>query len=481
MGLVTMFSDVRDHIVAQLTETGTPSLAVSVAQYGKILWEEGFGWADGERRVASTAETVYSLASISKPITATGLMVLVERGELDLESPINSYLGDAKLTARVGNADAATVRRVANHTSGLPVHCQFFYEDEAARPPGMDETIRRYGNLVTVPGEHFQYSNLGYGLLDYVICRLSGRSYEEFMREEVFLPLGMTQTSVQLVPETEAHVAVRYGSDGLPLPFYDFDHRGASAVFSSAHDLARFGMFHLKAHVPDQSPILSDDAIDDMQRPRAVANEVLEYGSGWRVCRSDMGFRTISHAGGMGGVSTLLTLVPSEGLAVAALANGASSLPQNATRKLMATLLPGYARACARHDADRESAADTAAAAAVGFEPPAELVSEWHGAVHTYEGERSYEMRIEESGACQVRLGCQPTSELSDVAFSDGWLTGNMTADIGTEDANRYPHHLQVKLKLRGEVLNGVVTTVPVPKPRVGNTLSHWAELRRTS
>jgi CubicO group peptidase (beta-lactamase class C family) len=94
----------------------------------------------------------------------------------------------------------------------------------------MDETILRYGNLVTVPGEKYQYSNLGFGVLDYVISRVSGRAYEDFMREEVFLKLGLTHTSIGLGPGLDRYQAVRYGPDGLPIPFYDFDHR-ASAIY----------------------------------------------------------------------------------------------------------------------------------------------------------------------------------------------------------------------------------------------------------
>ena len=94
---------------------------------GKIIWEEGFGWADREKRIPATEHTMYSLASISKPITATGLMVLVERGLVDLDDPIDDYLGDAKLNGRAFDASEATVRRVANHTAGLPLHYQFFY------------------------------------------------------------------------------------------------------------------------------------------------------------------------------------------------------------------------------------------------------------------------------------------------------------------------------------------------------------------
>ncbi len=147
------FDDVRASIEKKLVTQNTPSLAVAVARDGKIIWEEGFGWANREKRIPATEHTMYSLASISKPITATGLMVLIERRQVDLDRPINDYLGHAKLNGRAFDASKATVRRVANHTAGLPLHYQFFYRDEPYQRPDMDETIRRYANLVTPPGE----------------------------------------------------------------------------------------------------------------------------------------------------------------------------------------------------------------------------------------------------------------------------------------------------------------------------------------
>src|SRR5947208_15256239 len=98
------FSAVRELIRVRLVEQVIPSLAVAVARDGEIVWEEGFGWADRENRVPATEHTMYSLASISKPITATGLMVLKEQGKIELDQPINDYLGEAKLNARVGHA-----------------------------------------------------------------------------------------------------------------------------------------------------------------------------------------------------------------------------------------------------------------------------------------------------------------------------------------------------------------------------------------
>jgi CubicO group peptidase (beta-lactamase class C family) len=449
---------IRASIRKQVVEQSVPSLAVAVAKDGKIVWEEGFGWADRENRIPATEHAIYSLASISKPFTATGVMVLRERGLLDLDRPINEYLGEAKLRARAGRE--ATVRQVANHTSGLPLHYQFFYEDESYRPPAMDETIRRYGNLLTPPGERYQYSNLGYGVLDYVISRLSRKDYVDFMREEVFLPLGLTRTLVHLTPQLRDHAAVRYGPDALPIPFYDFDHRGGSAVWASAHDLVRFGMFHLKAHLADQKAILPDRAIEEMQKG-------LGYGIGWAI-NDKLTYRTVSHTGGMGGVATSLVLIPSEKIAVAVLCNASSQLPHRVSREILAALLPA-----------QTGPPDSQPERAAAFRPPPELVGNWTGSVYTYKEDVPFKLEIFESGDVHARLGGRLQTLLNDVTFREGRLEGRMMGDLGTEDVNRRPYVLSLALHLRGNTLNGGMTALSLPGRRAGNALTHWVELKK--
>ena len=185
------FEPVRVSIRHALDVTTVPSIAVAVAKDGNILWEEGFGWADREKRIPATAHTLYSLSSITKTFTATGLMLLVRVGKVDLDKPVNDYLGDAKLTGRAGDTSKATVRSIANHSSGLPPHYQYFYEGEPFRPPNMDEVILHYGILVRPPGERYEYSNLGYGILGEVISRAMGQPYRDFIRQEVFAKLGL--------------------------------------------------------------------------------------------------------------------------------------------------------------------------------------------------------------------------------------------------------------------------------------------------
>jgi CubicO group peptidase (beta-lactamase class C family) len=462
---------IRAFIRSELVERVWPSLAVAVAYQGEIVWEEGFGWADRERRISATAHTPYSLASISKPITATALMVLRERGLLDLDRPLDDYLGPAKLTARVGDAKDATVRRVANHTAGLPLHYHFFPEDEPPRPPPREETIRRYANLVTAPGERFRYSNLGYGLLDHVIARLSGKGYADFLRDEVLLPLGMNRSALGIGPGLEPYAAARYRGRTERLPFYDFDHPGGSAVFASAHDLARFGLFHLKARLPDQKAILPDAALDEMQRPTVAVDAATGCGIAWRIGQDSSGQRRVSHDGGMDGVSTTLELFPEDGLVVAVLANAAGDIPRRVAEKVRMAFLPG--------ESVTTPASATSATEAARFAPPADMLGTWQGSVSTHTGELPFVLTFHPDGDVYARLGSQLTTLLNDIQLKEGWLTGRMAGDIGMEDANRRPYLLHADLKLRGDVLNGALVAISPPETRLGNALSYWAELRR--
>jgi CubicO group peptidase (beta-lactamase class C family) len=392
-------------------------------------------------------------------------MILKEQGKVDLDQPVNTYLGDAKVTARVGDAAGATVRRVLNHSAGLPLHYQFFYEDEPYRRPPMDTTILRYANLITPPGENYQYSNLGYGLIDYVISRLSRKSYVDFMREQVFLPLGLTHTSVNIGPGLSAYAAQRYATDGTPIPFYDFDHPGASGIFASAHDLALYGMFQLKEHLAGQKRILTGESIDEMHRPTMKTGPHSGYGMGWEEIELAKGTHILQHTGGMGGVSTVIRLIPANRVAIVVLANASASIMPVANQ-IMTAVVPEAGAPYA------EQPPQTAA-------PIAEYAGTWKGLVHTYAGDQPVTLTIKD-GEGRLKIGNQLESWVNDFHLNErGYLTGRAASEIETDDAKRYPEFVQVSLKLRGDSLNGGLTAMSKPAVRVGNALTYWVDLKR--
>jgi CubicO group peptidase (beta-lactamase class C family) len=482
------FEQIRSSLWTKMAERNVPSLAVAVAKGDKILWEEGFGWADREKRIPADAHTMYSLASISKSLTATALMTLVQSGRIDLDKPVNEYLGSAKVTAHIGNAKDATVRRVANHSAGLPEHFQFFYENEAWRAPVMDETILRFGNLLTPPGERFQYSNLGYGILSDVIARVSGKSFADYMRQEVFLKLGMTRSAVGRDPALREFEAIRYdGEDVTPIVYYDTDHPGASEIFSSAHDLALFGMFSLKAHLQEQAAILPDEAIDAMQRPTMSSRPGVGYGIGWEQ-DTTAGAVVVSHSGGMPGVATWLRLLPKEKLVIVVLSNEDDRLAHIIADQITSQLVPEW----------KPPAAETRHPGAV---PLHEFVGTWNGSVQTYRSTTPFQIRISGNGEVRVQLGSQLATLLDHVSFDDGILRGLFRGDIDIPEAARRPYVVSLNLQLRnGNDLNGAVTvradgvgtmkvynvsesaaTAPPPARVEKDTfvLTQWAELKR--
>jgi CubicO group peptidase (beta-lactamase class C family) len=467
------FDSVRATI-RRAIDGGVPSIAVAVAKDGRIIWEEGFGLADRERGTPAGAHTLYSLASISKPFTATGLMKLVERGKVRLDRPANEYLGAGRLTALTGDVSQATVRRIMSHTAGLPLHYQFFYENAAHRRPSMDTTISRYGILVNPAGDVYQYSNLGYGILDHVISRVSGQSYADYMRNEVFLPLGLTRTSVDIAPGLEPHVAQRYDSRLRPIPFYTFDHPGGSAVYSSAHDLVLFGMFHLKNRLPGQQRILADSTIDAMQRIHTPDTTSGGYGLGWIIARDESGYRRVSHTGGMPGVNTVLALYPSENLVVAVLANQSGATPFRVADDIAATILPRYAAERTARRARQSALAPTPPPAF----PPPELAGAWTGTLRTYDGTTPIALLFQPDGDVHVTLGTQLKTLLTGASFNRGELTGRFLGAIPTEEQRRHAYSVLLNVRLRDGVLRGQASAMSTEDP-VYYALTSYVELSK--
>jgi CubicO group peptidase (beta-lactamase class C family) len=461
------FEEVRSTILEAIAKGDIPSMSVAVAQGGKVIWEESFGWANREDLKPATPHTMYSMASISKPITTTGLMILAERGEVDLTEPVNRYIAPAQLTAFEGEADAATVTQILNHTSGLPVHYSVFYLDEPQRqPPPFTESIRRYGILVHPPGAVYQYANFGFALADHIITKASGIPYARFMKEEVFLPLGMNHTSIDVGPGLEEYAAVRYDDDGHPVPFYVSDHPGASQVYASAHDLIRFGLFHLGHTLPDQSQIISRESIALMKQDSDPNPDNNRYGLGWFLDDDDYGYSVAWHTGSMRGTNTMLKFVPGEDIAVVVLVNTGSELRRKIPNDIIGILLPDYGHRW-REERDRPDEPREE------FISPPELLGEWKGEITTYDESVEVVLAVQTDGDVHVQIGDQLETLLNRARFSDGYLTGTSYGTIPSSDARAHPHNISYRLLLDGDRLSGYVSTSFTTDRSYGNGSSY--------
>lgn len=482
------FDDVRSEITEAITEMTIPSAAVGVVQGGRIIWLEAFGWADGPARRKATAHTSYPIASITKPLTATAVMMLAEQGLIDLDTPAEQYMKPLDFKSYGGESGDVTIRHLLNHTSGLPMHFNYFYEDEGYVPPAIEETIERYGILLHRPGEVFQYANLGYGILGHIISEVTGRAFDEFMLEEVMAPLGMVTSWVGLNPEYAHLAAVKYDAAMKRIPGIRTDTPGASEGFSSAYDLLRFAMLHLKNKLPGSPQIISHDTIEAMHTrmdPDAEYPSDDLYGLGWFFRENDNGYRTVWHEGGIGGARCILKLVPAEGIAAVVLLNVHNDEfpPGRIADMILGTLLPEYKR-------NMEKGATPHQSGFSAYEAAPEFTGTWRGEIKTQDGGVPVYMVFQEDGDIHFlksldvdRTWVLQNQYLFDRVLNNTGIAGDriygwVDARVPVEDAMRRPHVAVLDIVREGENLAGSITAISAAE-RMYYGLSYYISLEK--
>lgn len=453
----------------ELSARDLPSISVTLMQSGEVIYDRAIGLADRDKAIPATTSTAYSLASVSKTFTTAALMALVEQGKIDLDRPVNDYLGKEKLRVHLGDPAEVTVRRVADHTAGLPIHYYFYYADQPERRPDMDTSIREYGHVVMPAGERFNYSNFGYGLLDYVIERSSGLSYGEFLAQTFFKPLGMSDSATTSTLARVSRVATGYGPDGKALPPYDFDHRGASAVFASTRDLALFGSWFLGQEVGSKPVALSMSSRDIMVavEPKPEKDGDQTYGLGINVRRA-MGQLIYSHSGNMPGVSATMTLLPELDLVIAIAINSSAAGSLDALSQIRDSAISAVAGVAP----PEPKAGGQGGLPKPLSDIPEPLQASWAGAIETSNGSIELRLSISADGTMNAQAGDGPEVAMAYFGEEDGVYTlGIMQLQIDTQQAQRFPHGTMLRVARRGSHLSGAATAFgPM-------ALSYWVDL----
>lgn len=447
----TTFDALRRDLAEAVDHGRVPSIAVAVARGGEVVWEAAVGWADREREIAATPHTPYALASVSKPFTATLLVLLAERGEVDLDAPVGRYLPAPGLASPPGRDWRPTVRQVADHTAGLPPYHRFFVPGRGEEG-GAAGAIRRSGFLAHPPGTRFEYSNLGYAVLERVIGRAAGKPYPEVLAAELLRPLGLEHTAVTASASSPGGAAVRYAAAGERLPDYRSDHGGGSAVVACVRDLVRFGSFHLGRVRPGGTELLARRALLDMRRPSARRPRLDgSYALGWTVHRGPGGATVARHAGGMPGAGASLVLVPSRGLVVAVLANARSELVQRTAAAALAAASPRWP-----DPADWLSPA--VARPRCDGSPPRRLRGAWEGSVEVEEAREALHLLLAAEGST-LRLAGEAKRSITSARFCDrrrleAWTAGPLPGAPEGEG----PGRLRICLERDGDELLGAAT-----------------------
>lgn len=333
------FSSVDEFIRAEIEKQRIPGLSLSVVKNGNYLFEAAYGFADAEHRVKATTTTPFYTASVTKAFTGTALIVLEEQNKLNLDHPVNDYLPAAKVHSPAWDASAATVRRVANHTAGLSTYNRKCNVEDSSCHTSTITAIEQHGILFWPPGDHFDYSNIGYGALGVVVTQAAGKPFEEFLEQDIFEPLRMRDCYLQTAPQLRAGSSLNYASGTLArTPVQTSDTPGASSARCSSRDLAAFGSFVLGSPLPEQRQILPSARLHELLYSNtASAGE--KYSFGWDANEVE-GYGGVFAQGGTYDSFALLQVLPDQNIAIAIVANTGTTLPFEIANRIVRQLLP---------------------------------------------------------------------------------------------------------------------------------------------
>ena len=305
-----------------MASTHVPGVAVAIVENGEFEWAAGFGFADLENNGPTSEHTLFRLASISKPLTATGAMLLWERGQLDLDAPVQKYCPTFPK-----KDSPITTREVMGHLGGIRHYKSGSQDDpEVGNTRHFDHPIEAglkfFENdpLVAAPGTSFHYSTQGYTLVGCVIEGASGVKYVDFMRQNVLVPASMEHTVVDdrfvIVPYRTRFYQKTESGTVLNADFLDSSYKiPGGGWLSSAEDMARFEVAILNDKLVRRA---SRDLMWTPLKPSDGSKDT--YGLGWWNGDQD-GLAFVGHSGGQQGTSTAFLVAPAQRAGVVVLTN----------------------------------------------------------------------------------------------------------------------------------------------------------------
>jgi CubicO group peptidase (beta-lactamase class C family) len=302
-------------IQAEMSKDGLPSLAAGIIKGDKIVWQNFYGYSNVADKKVPTAETIYVLASISKTVTATAVMQLWEKGQLDLDKDINAYLPFKIRNPQYPN-DPITARHLLTHRAGLahpngedPNFYQTYPNDTApALGPWLGEYLVPDGSEYVAamwknapPGTVVENSNIGVALLGYLVEAITGVDFGEYCRQNIFAPLEMGNSGFRLRDVGSSQLAGLYTSATATIGQYSVKFYPAVMMRSSIKEFSHFAMAYLNSGEYNGKRILQAATINEMLRL-----QVPEAGLGliWR----SFGNGYMGHTGGLVGVSSSLSI-----------------------------------------------------------------------------------------------------------------------------------------------------------------------------
>ncbi len=345
--IVSNIKVLESWIRAQMEYRELPGISIGIVYDQKLIYANGFGYSNLEKEIPASPSTVYRIASITKTFTATALMQLRDDGKLSLDDPIKKYLTWFDIKNPFPDSPEITIRQLITHTSGLPREAAFPYWTDREFP-AIEEIAKALPDQeMTYASEtKYKYSNLGLALAGEIVAVVSGMPYEKYIRENIFEPLQMENSSVFLSEKEKSEIAVPYSkrlSDGRReiMPFTDS--KGitpAANISSNVEDLVKYVSMQFGSGIKDSAQIVKGSTLREMHRIQWL-NESWTSGRGLGFGVWKQGdYTVVGHGGWVAGNRTQISFIPKEKVGVIVMTNSDDGSPNFFAAKILAQFTP---------------------------------------------------------------------------------------------------------------------------------------------
>jgi len=319
-----------DFVATSLKDWSVPGVAIAVVQDGQVILSKGYGLRNVNKQLPVTSKTLFAIGSSTKSFTVTTLGVLVDQGKLDWDRPVREYLPNFRMYDEF-TTERMTPRDLVTHRSGLPRHDFVWYNSPLSRREIFEHL--RYLEPSKDFRTTFQYQNLMFMTAGYLAGQIADKPWEEFAREQIFEPLGMTQSNFSV---TESQKSSDYS---LPyrkekemvkeIPFRNIDQIGpAGSINSNVEDMTKYLLMQMNLGKSGTRQVLSESNATQMQTPQMVIpgairwNEVghSTYGMGFFIT-TYRGHKLVHHGGNIDGFSALVAFLPQDKIGLVILTN----------------------------------------------------------------------------------------------------------------------------------------------------------------
>lgn len=320
------FDTVEGFLVKEMGGKKVPGFSVAIVKGSEIAWAKGFGYSNQEENIPATPETVYRVASVSKPVIATGLLQWYDKGRFSLDDPVNKLTTNVKI--QTSFKEQPTVRNLLTHTSGLPVHVDPTCFDLSQTVP-LEEMIRKSAIVVRPPNQEIVYANTAFNMIGYLVGLFAGEPYPNYMKKNAFDPLEMHSSAFEQTPEIRKKMATPYARKKTdePVqavkPWYggSIPEKPCGSLFSTVIDLSHFLIAQINKGVYNRRRILKESTIMEMHKLQARAGASRSgYALAWKRTWH-YGNLMLSHTGGNLGWTAHAALYPELRVGIVILCN----------------------------------------------------------------------------------------------------------------------------------------------------------------